>query len=82
MLVSWIMTKWFLILKHLFISTFAFKLHWKSQMLIHMTAMSDLGDALMIYSLETSTMLLNIYINLITLSIISEEIRIFVFSTR
>ena len=51
-------------------------------MLIHMTAMSDLGDALMIYSLEASTMLLNIYINLITLSIISEEIRIFVFSTR
>ena len=47
-------------------------------MSIHMPAMSDLGDALIIHSLEASIMLLNIYINLITLSTISEEIRRFV----
>ena len=51
-------------------------------MSIYMTVISDLDDALIMHSLDMSTMLLNIYINLIIFSIISKEIGRFVFSTR
>jgi len=43
-------------------------------MLIHMTTISDLGDALIMHSLEASTISLNIYVNLMIFLIISEKI--------
>ena len=47
-------------LKYLFISILAFVLFWKSQISTHMTAMSDLGDTLIIYGQDARTTLLKI----------------------
>ena len=49
-------------------------------MSIHIIAMSDLGDTLMIQGLEVRTILLNKWLFLRTSSILSKEIQLLVFS--
>ena len=51
-----------------------------SQMSIHMMAMLDLGDTLMMHGLEVRTMSLNKWLFFKTFSISSDEIWLFVFS--
>ena len=49
------------------------------QMLIHMIAMSDLGDTWIMHGLETRTMSLNKWLFFRTFLILSNEIQLFVF---
>ena len=51
-----------------------------SQMLIHMMAMLDLGDILIMHGLEVRTMLLNKWLFFRTFLILSNEIWLFIFS--
>jgi len=62
-------------LKYLLINIFVFEPFWKSQILTQMTTISDFGGTLIILRWKASTMLLNIYVNLIMLSTILGEIR-------
>ena len=69
-------------LKYLFISILAFVLFWKSQISTHMTAMSDLGDTLIIYGQDARTTLLKIWMVLMIFSTISAIIGRLVFLTQ
>jgi len=61
---------------------FAFKLFWESQILIQITAMSDLGDVLITCGYDAKTTSLKMWDFLITSSTISEVISKFVFSKK
>jgi len=60
----------------------ALLLLWTSQMFSQIIIMSDLGDTLMMWSLEVITILLKVWLLLIMNLTISAEIGVLVFSNR
>ena len=73
MLISLIVAIWYSILKHLLIKHFSFIPVCELQMLTHTTAMSDLGETLIIQGWKTKTTLSKIWTLLISLLIMSYE---------
>ena len=73
MFVSLIVVIWLLMLKHLLMSVLAFKLFWKFQISIQITAMSDFWETLIMYGHEVKTMLLKMCVDLMILLMISEK---------
>ena len=73
MFVSLIVVIWLLMLKHLLMSVLVFKLFWKFQISIQITAMSDFWETLIMYEHEVKTMLLKMCVDLMILLMISEK---------
>ena len=70
-LVPLIVVMWWLMLKHLLIRILPFVPFWESQVLIHITAMLDLGDALMMHRHEANITSFKMWVVFKFLSIMS-----------
>ena len=80
--VSWIVAMWFPTLKHLLISPFTLLLLETSQISNQMIVISDLGDTLIIWDFEVTTMLLKIWLFLMIILTKFAKIGVLVFFRR